>query len=140
MSYFIHLHTCTCSCTPVFASTCKLLYCLLSLYWCGSCRFDDVRCASPLPVKMLQDMKKMFEIQFKARHEVESALLALVKDLVRRPTLACSPLAYPFIQPTTASYPIPQHPFSSYTGLFIHPTPSYRTLLRPTLECSAILW
>ena len=32
-------------------------------------------------MKMLQDMKNMFEIQFKARHEVESALLALVKDL-----------------------------------------------------------
>ena len=32
-------------------------------------------------MKMLQDMKKMFEIHFKARHEVESALLALVKDL-----------------------------------------------------------
>ena len=32
-------------------------------------------------MKMLQDMKKMFEIHFKARHEVESALLALVKAL-----------------------------------------------------------
>ena len=28
-------------------------------------------------------------------------------------------------------------PMTSYTGSFIHPTPSYHNLLRPTLHCSA---
>ncbi len=40
----------------------------------------------------------------------------------------------------TIRYPRPTiHPTTSYTDLFIHRTPSYYNLLRPTLDCSAIL-
>ena len=41
-------------------------------------------------MKMLQDMKKMFESHFKARHEVENALLALVKELEPRSDISRS--------------------------------------------------
>ena len=41
-------------------------------------------------------------------------------------------------RPTSCSYPS-RPPTTSYTGLVIHPTPSYDNLLRPTLECSALL-
>ena len=37
-------------------------------------------------------------------------------------------LSYHIIHPTTASYPIPHHPFSSYTGVFSHPTVCYPVL------------
>ena len=54
--------------------------CLQVGYPCLTCFFFVFLTVQDV-MQMLQDMKKMFEIQFKARHEVESALFALVEDL-----------------------------------------------------------
>ena len=124
MSYFIHLHTCTCSCTPVFASTCKLLYCLLSLYWCGSCRFDDVRCASPLPVPRPTFLPHPTPRTWQDKGSDASVLLYPTPSnhILPRPTLD-SPAILPC--PTLSYYSTPFYPIQVDTPLpHIQPCPT----------------